>query len=115
MYSTKEWPIDLDMACHKALSVVACTFEFTNVADEDYYILKRDSPLVGGLYTLHSLLSIMKVVRYNTKVPLDSVFLQQKKTSYSLKQVRAFLQPFKSLMSSPSPLMVSTTYDTTNH
>ena len=51
MYSAKEWPIDLDMACHKALSVVACTFEFTNVADEDYYILKRDTPLVGGLYS----------------------------------------------------------------
>ena len=51
LYSTKEWPIALDMACHKALSVVACTFEFANVADEDYYILKRDTPLVGGLYS----------------------------------------------------------------
>ena len=35
------------MACHKALSVVACSFEFTNVADEDYYILTSDTPLEG--------------------------------------------------------------------
>ena len=35
------------MSCHKALSVVACSFEFTNVADEDYYILTSDTPLEG--------------------------------------------------------------------
>ena len=35
------------MACHKALSVVACSFEFTNVADEDLYILTSDTPLEG--------------------------------------------------------------------
>ena len=35
------------MACSKALSVVACSFEFTNVADEDLYILKYDTPLEG--------------------------------------------------------------------
>ena len=48
MYSTKTgWPISLDMACHKALSSAACSFEFTNVADEDYYLLKRNTPLEG--------------------------------------------------------------------
>ena len=35
------------MACHKALSVVACSFEFTNVADEDLSspvtLLSKDS------------------------------------------------------------------------
>ena len=46
-YSSKEWPIALDMACHKALSVVACSFEFTNMTDEDLYILTSDSPLEG--------------------------------------------------------------------
>ena len=48
--SVNEWPIALDMTCHRALSVVACTFEFTNAAKGDYYILKRDTPLEG----LHS-------------------------------------------------------------
>ena len=46
----REWPIATDMACSKALSVVACTFEFTNMAAEDYYILTSDSPL-EGLYS----------------------------------------------------------------
>ncbi|XP_019850270.1 PREDICTED: uncharacterized protein LOC109581006 [Amphimedon queenslandica] len=46
----REWPIAIDMACNKALSVVACTFEFTNMAAEDYYILTSDSPL-EGLYS----------------------------------------------------------------
>ncbi|XP_019850269.1 PREDICTED: uncharacterized protein LOC109581005 [Amphimedon queenslandica] len=46
----REWPIAIDMACSKALSVVACTFEFTNMAAEDYYILTSDSPL-EGLYS----------------------------------------------------------------
>ena len=50
LYSTREWPIALDMACNKALSVVACTFEFTNMATEDYHILTSDSPL-EGLYS----------------------------------------------------------------
>ena len=38
------------MTCHRALQVVACTFEFTNVANEDYYILKGNTPL-EGLYS----------------------------------------------------------------
>ena len=50
LYSTREWPIALDMACNKALSSVACTFEFTNMATEDYHILTSDSPL-EGLYS----------------------------------------------------------------
>ena len=45
--SAKEWPISLDMACNKALSTVACSFQFTNVADEDLYLLKRNTPLEG--------------------------------------------------------------------
>ncbi|XP_011410406.1 PREDICTED: uncharacterized protein LOC105316863 [Amphimedon queenslandica] len=35
------------MACNKALSAVACTFEFTNNANEDLYLLKRGTPLEG--------------------------------------------------------------------
>ena len=38
------------MACHKALSAVACSFEFTNNANEDLYLLKRNTPL-EGLYS----------------------------------------------------------------
>ena len=38
------------MTCHRALREVACTFEFTNVANEDYYILKSNTPL-EGLYS----------------------------------------------------------------
>ena len=35
------------MACNKALSAVACSFEFTNNANEDLYLLKRGTPLEG--------------------------------------------------------------------
>ncbi|XP_019854626.1 PREDICTED: uncharacterized protein LOC109583643 isoform X2 [Amphimedon queenslandica] len=45
--SANDWPISLDMACNKALSVVACTFEFTNNANEDLYLLKHGTPLEG--------------------------------------------------------------------
>uniref|UniRef100_A0A1X7VGK8 Lysine-specific metallo-endopeptidase domain-containing protein n=1 Tax=Amphimedon queenslandica TaxID=400682 RepID=A0A1X7VGK8_AMPQE len=45
--SANDWPISLDMACNKALSAVACTFEFTNNANEDLYLLKRGTPLEG--------------------------------------------------------------------
>ena len=37
------------MSCEKSLSAVACTFEFLNVAGEDYYLLKRNTPLEGLL------------------------------------------------------------------
>ena len=47
LFSAKEQPISVDMACHKALSTVACSFEFTNNANEDLYLLKRDTPLEG--------------------------------------------------------------------
>ena len=39
--------MSLDMSCEKSLSAVACTFEFLNVGGEDYYLLKRDTPLEG--------------------------------------------------------------------
>ena len=45
--SANDWPISLDMACNKAISAVACTFEFTNNANEDLYLLKRGTPLEG--------------------------------------------------------------------
>ena len=45
--SANGWPISLDMACNKALSAVACSFEFTNNANEDLYLLKRNTPLEG--------------------------------------------------------------------
>uniref|UniRef100_A0A1X7UVI7 Lysine-specific metallo-endopeptidase domain-containing protein n=1 Tax=Amphimedon queenslandica TaxID=400682 RepID=A0A1X7UVI7_AMPQE len=45
----KGWPVSLDMSCEQSLSDVACTFEFLNVADEDYYLLKRNTPLEGLL------------------------------------------------------------------
>ena len=48
--SANDWPISLDMACNKALSAVACSFEFTNNANEDLYLLKRNTPL-EGLYS----------------------------------------------------------------
>ena len=40
------------MSCKQSLSDVACTFEFLNLADdcdEDYYLLKRNTPLEGLL------------------------------------------------------------------
>ena len=92
------------MACHKALSVVACSFEFTNVADED---LSSPVTLLSKDSFLQSLLSFTKVNIYNTKGLLDFVSLQGNKTFYSLKQVKAFLQPFNCLTSSLFPLMVS--------
>ena len=48
--SANGWPISLDMACNKALSAVACSFEFTNNANGDLYLLKRNTPL-EGLYS----------------------------------------------------------------
>ena len=48
--SANGWPISLDMACNKALSAVACSFEFTNNANQDLYLLKRNTPL-EGLYS----------------------------------------------------------------
>ncbi|XP_011405301.2 PREDICTED: uncharacterized protein LOC105313509 [Amphimedon queenslandica] len=45
--SANGWPVSLDMACNKALSAVACSFEFTNNANEDLYLLKRNTPLEG--------------------------------------------------------------------
>ena len=35
------------MGCNKALSCVVCSFEFTNNANEDLYLLKRGTPLEG--------------------------------------------------------------------
>ena len=35
------------MGCNKGLSSVLCTFEFTSNANEDLYLLKRDTPLEG--------------------------------------------------------------------
>ena len=43
-------PVSLKMDCQQSTSAVDCSFQFTNVADEDYYLLKRDTPLEG----LHS-------------------------------------------------------------
>ena len=48
--SANGWPISLDMACNKALSAVTCSFEFTNNGNEDFYLLKRNTPL-EGLYS----------------------------------------------------------------
>ncbi|XP_011407670.2 PREDICTED: uncharacterized protein LOC105314929 [Amphimedon queenslandica] len=45
--SANGWPVSLDMSCNKALSAVACSFEFTNNANEDLYLLKRNTPLEG--------------------------------------------------------------------
>ena len=38
------------MMCYNALSTVACSFEFSNVDNEDYYLLKRNTPLEGFFY-----------------------------------------------------------------
>ena len=35
------------MACNNALSKIACSFQFTNIANEDLYLLKRNTPLEG--------------------------------------------------------------------
>ena len=46
--SAEEWPISLDIACHITLSAIACSFEYTNdMANEDYYLLKHNTPLEG--------------------------------------------------------------------
>ncbi|XP_011410402.2 PREDICTED: uncharacterized protein LOC105316861 [Amphimedon queenslandica] len=41
------WPISVDMGCSKYISAVACSFEFTNIANEALYLLKRGTPLEG--------------------------------------------------------------------
>lgn len=40
-------PISLDMACNQILSSIVCSFELTNNAKEDYYLLKHGTPLEG--------------------------------------------------------------------
>ena len=55
--SANGWPVSLDMACNKALSGVACSFEFTNNANEDLYLLKRNTPL-EGLYSQYVSVSL---------------------------------------------------------
>ena len=40
-------PISVDMGCNEAQSTVACSFEFTNNANEDVYLLKRNTPIEG--------------------------------------------------------------------
>ena len=35
------------MSCQKTLSNVKCSFDYTNNAQEDYYLLKRNTPLEG--------------------------------------------------------------------
>ena len=40
-------PVSLKMDCQQSTSAVDCSFHFTNVADKDYYLLKRDTPLEG--------------------------------------------------------------------
>ena len=49
IYIVCRYPISMDMACHKALSAVACSFEFTNINRGDYYLSKRNTPLEGFL------------------------------------------------------------------
>ncbi|XP_019864251.1 PREDICTED: uncharacterized protein LOC100634800 [Amphimedon queenslandica] len=44
-----EWPVSLDMSCEPSSSDVDCTFDFVNVAGEDYYLLMRNTPLEGLL------------------------------------------------------------------
>ena len=47
IYIIDNSPISVDMGCNKRLSSVLCTFEFTNNANEDLYLLKRETPLEG--------------------------------------------------------------------
>ncbi|XP_019853288.1 PREDICTED: uncharacterized protein LOC100634107 [Amphimedon queenslandica] len=43
------WPISVDMNCDTAQSIILCGFEFTNNANKDLYLLKRNTPLEGLL------------------------------------------------------------------
>ena len=49
IYIVCRYPISMDMACHKVLSAVACSFEFTNIDGGDYYLSKHNTPLEGFL------------------------------------------------------------------
>uniref|UniRef100_A0A1X7SWQ6 Uncharacterized protein n=1 Tax=Amphimedon queenslandica TaxID=400682 RepID=A0A1X7SWQ6_AMPQE len=35
------------MSCYEVQPKVACSFDFTNIANQDYYLLKRNTPLEG--------------------------------------------------------------------
>ena len=41
------WPISVDMDCDKTQSIIQCDFKFINNANEDLYLLKRNTPLEG--------------------------------------------------------------------
>ena len=38
------------MLCYEVQPKVACSFDFTNIANEDYYLLKRNTPLEGMFF-----------------------------------------------------------------
>lgn len=60
-----EWPISLNVSCQKLGTAVACSFDLINKNDkEDYYILKRGTPLEG-------LLSPFVSVHYKANYPLQ--------------------------------------------
>lgn len=40
-------PISTHMTCSQKYLKILCAFEFTNIAKEDYYLLKRNTPLEG--------------------------------------------------------------------
>ncbi|XP_011402759.1 PREDICTED: uncharacterized protein LOC105312089 [Amphimedon queenslandica] len=45
--TSNSWPISLSMSCYEVQPKVACSFDFTNNANQDYYLLKRNTPLEG--------------------------------------------------------------------
>ena len=60
-----EGPILVDMACQKILSLVVCSFQYSNVASEDYYILKHGTPFEGPLSPFISIYRHDHTVKYN--------------------------------------------------
>ena len=60
-----EWPISLNVSCQKLGTAVACSFDFINTNDkEDYYVLKRGTPLEGLLSPFLSVLYKRNPVQY---------------------------------------------------
>lgn len=60
------------MSCQKVKTAVICSFEYTNNAQEDFYMLKRDSPLEGEI-----LAPFMSVYREGEQLKYEGIHVDR--------------------------------------
>ena len=96
------FPVAVDMECVQKTNKVLCQFDFTNVAQQDYYLMKRHTPL-EGLYSPFltvkqgdQLIQYQGYVAYRLPATKDNyVLIQAGSTVYSpmIELTRAYKLP----------------------